>query len=197
MQYRGFRFGTDPNLATYTEFGEQGDYGTGIYSESVSDLTTDTIYYYQAIVYTYLPDASVLGNIVNFMTTQAEYQEAGNGTEFLPGLPSEPGGWIKPAYGEPGGKTCSGLPGCGVVNNLAESANIPKGFVWTNIMIAQIAITGILATRFTKLFPFVWAVLGLLLGIWIAGNCLDWWVMFPYVIVGLYLWTREQPYSWG
>lgn len=187
--WRGFFWGTDPTLTTYEIIGEAGEFGVGTYSQILTDLESDTIYYYKAyITDEYANDFE--GEIVSFMTLQPNYeseqeQQTGNNT-MIPEVPDEPGGWIRPPkdWGEIG----------------IGDATIPLTFFVFLCLVALIVPTGLLLTKYTKSLGILFMVLGFILGFfcfWPMGGYLDWWVMFPYFLVGIALIMKEQQWGWS
>lgn len=190
--WRGFFWGTDPTLAIYDTIGEAGAFGVGVYSQTLTDLESDTIYYYKAyITDEYSNDFE--GAIVSFMTAQPTYeseeeQQTGNNT-LIPPLPDEPGGiggWVGPPQdrGEFG----------------IEGARIPFSFFLFLLLSALVVFLGIVITANAKSLGLLFLVLGFVVGFFCfypSGGYLQWWVLLPYLVVGIALILREGQYSWS
>lgn len=180
IAFRSFHFGTDPTLAIYTEYGEPpGTFGVGVYSYTVEDLESDSIYYYKAVIEDSYANTAE-GNITVFLTQQPGYEsedEMGDST-LTPPLPGEPGGWIRPPK---------------------DWGDFVPGIPWTAVMwlvlTALVIMIGFALTKWAKSLALLFMVLGFIIGIFCffpKGGYLDWWVMLPYILVGWALISRQK-----
>lgn len=184
---RGFQYNYTPSEsgAGYTQ--ESGSFSVGVYSLPVTDLETDTIYYNRA--YAINAAGTETGEWVGFMTTQPSYEseEEGEGENgYAPSLPSEPGGWIRPPKDW-------GTIGIG-------EGQIPLTFFVFLLLVGLVVFVGLLITKYTRSLGILFMTLGFIIVVfcfWPKGGYLDWWVLFPYILVGWALLVREQPFAWN
>lgn len=156
-----------------------GTFGTGTYSLPAQDLIADTIY--EVRFYAVLEGSPTYGEWKKFLTQVAPYSVTETGAGLAPPVPTtQPSGWyIAPDWG--------------------YFHNIPWTFICYILLVALVVLTGILITAFTKHLGILFCILGLLLGIfcfWPNGGYLPWWTLFPFILVGWALITKEQQYGW-
>lgn len=189
---RGFQLNIieSPTGATDIDLSSDCPCSTGVFSETVTDLEPDTIYYYRA----YATDANgtVYGDWVSFLTRPQgadpeQDDEPDDG--MTPPIPtSAPGGWIRPV------KTYDSLPGSDLINVFAD--DISRSFVWFCLMAFAVVVVGVPLTGLTKHLGIVFIAVGMVLGIFIGAEYLDWWLILPYLITGIALLIREYNYGW-
>ena len=122
--------------------------------------------------------------VEGFMTLQPDYyvgDDMSVDSTLIPPAPGEPTGWMR------GPKDWGdfGLPG----------AQIPLTFVMFILSVGIMVMIGVALTAYTRSLAVTFMVLGFLLGIlcfWPKGGYLDWWTLFPYVLVGWALLHRQS-----
>jgi len=152
----------------------------GTFSLELTNLEPDSLYYYWASIRTgeFLDFASWPRDV--FMTLQPDYignETIGNNTGFVPVLPDEPGGWVRPPkdWGDFGG--------------------IPWTFITYILVTAFMVFTGLMLSKYIRKLAVMVIVLGFILGVlcfWPKGGYLDWWILFPYVLVAWALLHRQS-----
>jgi len=178
IAWRGIAFGTDPTLTSYEPYGDIGTFGAGVYSYTVTGLESDTIYYYKAQVEDSYGN-STEGNITVFMTLQPGYADEGEIPDdgLIPPLPEKPGGWIRPP------------------KDWGDWQGIPWTFIFFLFLVGFVVLIGLGITKTTRSVGVLIIVLGFIIGLfsfWPKGGYLDWWILFPYIIVGWALMKREK-----
>ncbi len=174
----GFEYGMT-ETATW-EITEGGNFSLGVFSIDVTDLQADSLYYVRAIAGNYTAEDH--GQWVGFITAQPSYEDDTADeiadSEILPPAPPQPSGWIRPpkAWG-----------------------NFVEGIPWTLVawlgLTALITMVGLALTKYVKSLGVLFIVLGFILGVfsfWPKDGYLDWWVLFPYFLVGWALLSRQK-----
>lgn len=173
----GFQWGI---TATPTwDWNDTGNFTVGVY-EYEATLEADSIYYVRA----YAGNATVVdyGQWIGFITDQPSYQSdegIGEDDGLTPPLPAEPGGWIRPP------------------KDWGSFMGIPWTFVLYLFLIFLVVSVGLAITKYTRSLAVLFIVLGFIIGVfsfWPRGGYLDWWVLFPYVLVGWALLHRQSEY---
>jgi hypothetical protein len=172
----GFRVSSDLG-ATYEYHYTSGLLATTTFSHELSGLEADSLYYYVAVIYS--GNATYFSLPVQvFMTSQQGYTEEGigNNTGFVPVLPNQPGGWIRPEkdWGSIGG--------------------VPWTFITYILVTAVMVFAGLVLSKYIRKLAVMVIVLGFILGVlcfWPKGGYLDWWILFPYVLVAWALLHRQ------
>lgn len=173
---RGFYYGETNPPAIW--IGEAGEFNVGVYSQTVTGLEADTIYFCQAhLADEYSNEAN--GEIITFMTDQPVYVDEDEVPDGLaPPLPDEPSGWVGPP------------------KDWGNFNGIPWTFIAFLLITGGMVLIGLLATKLGRGSVIIlFAVLGFLLGVlcfFPKGGYLDWWVMLPYFIVGWALIKRDK-----
>jgi len=181
---RGFQYGLT-ETPTWTE-SETGSFGMGVFSLAATGFESDTIYHVRA--YATDSQSTEYGDWVAFLTGQQGTDQPDEPDDgMLPPVPTKaPGGWIIP----PDDKTFDTWPGSDLINTFADM--VSRSFVWFLLTVATIVGVGLLLTRYTRHLGIVFLTLGVVLGVFISGQYLDWWIIFPYLIVGIALVIKEQ-----
>lgn len=175
---RGFYINTAGNMtgATLVSDSDECPCGVGVFSEVATGLEPDTIYYYTAAAVSY--DETIYGEWVGFITAQPSYADDETTDDGLtPPNPPEPGDWIRPP------------------KDWGDFNGIPWTFIAFLLIAGVMVLVGLLTTSATRSVIVLFGVLGFLMAffcIFPRGGYLDWWVMFPYIIVGWALIRRDQ-----
>jgi len=178
LTMRGFQWGFSDTPTWLWD--EGGNFTVGTFSYTPTDLEADSIYYVRAIAGN--GTDTDYGQWVGFITEQPSYQsdeetEIGN-SSLIPPLPGEPGGWIRPPK---------------------EWGNFVPGIPWTTVMwlvlTALVVLVGFALTKYAKSLAFLFIGLGFIIGVFSffpKGGYLDWWIMFPYILVSWALISRQS-----
>ena len=184
----GSIIGTSPNCTivgaqygltqtpTWSEY-TTGNYTDGDYTINITDLESDTIYY--ARFYATNPAGDGCGDWIGFIASQPSYadDEITDDDGLTPPNPDEPGGWIRPP------------------KDWGDFNGIPWTFIAFLFIAGGMTAIGLLITRATRNVIILFGVLGFIMAffcIFPRGGYLDWWVAFPYIIVGWALIKRDQ-----
>jgi len=178
LTMRGFQWGFSDTPTWLWD--EGGNFTVGTFSYTPTDLEADSIYYVRAIAGN--GTDTDYGQWVGFITEQPSYQsdeetEIGN-SSLIPPLPGEPGGWIRPPK---------------------DWGNFVPGIPWTTVMwlvlTALVVLVGFALTKYAKSLAFLFIGLGFIIGVFSffpKGGYLDWWIMFPYILVSWALISRQS-----
>ena len=172
--------------------GETGTFGPGVYNLPVSDLEIDEIYEVRAYVVS--GGSPSYGSWLQFLSGATGEPESPEDVEggMVPPVPtSAPGGWIT----DPNDRTFDGWFGSDLINSFADT--ISRSFVWFLLMVFFVGALGIGLCKFTRHLGITFLILGTLLGLFIMGDYLDWFYIFPYLLVGFALIIREGQFSWN
>ena len=187
---RGFEYRLLGSSAASTS--ETGTFGLGVYNLGVTDLEIDEIYEVRAFVVS--GGATVAGSWLDFLSGATGEPESPEDAEqgMVPPVPtSAPGGWIT----DPNDRTFDGWFGSDLINSFADA--ISRSFVWFLLMVFAVGALGIGLCKFTRHLGITFLILGILLGLFIVGDYLDWFYIFPYLLVGFALIIREGQFSWN
>jgi hypothetical protein len=178
LTMRGFQWGFSDTPTWLWD--EGGNFTVGLFAHTPTDLEADSIYYVRAIAGN--GTDTDYGQWVGFITEQPSYQsdeetEIGN-SSLIPPLPGEPGGWIRPPK---------------------DWGNFVPGIPWTTVMwlvlTALVVLVGFALTKYAKSLAFLFIGLGFIIGVFSffpKGGYLDWWIMFPYILVSWALISRQS-----
>jgi hypothetical protein len=178
LTMRGFQWGFSDTPTWLWD--EGGNFTVGTFSYTPTDLEADSIYYVRAIAGN--GTDTDYGQWIGFITEQPSYQsdeetEIGN-SSLIPPLPGEPGGWIRPPK---------------------NWGNFVPGIPWTTVMwlvlTALVVLVGFALTKYAKSLAFLFIGLGFIIGVFSffpKGGYLDWWIMFPYILVSWALISRQS-----
>lgn len=191
----GFQINTTPSATGSTDVPHSCPCGLGVFNEPVTGLEADELYYYRA--YATNVNGTVYGSWEIFLTdTQGagappdQPDEPDDG--MTPPIPTTgPVGWVT----DPTTRDFDGWFLSDLLNPFFDL--ISRSFVWFCVMVFVIAAIGIALCRFTRHLGITFLALGMVLGLYIGGGYLDWWILFPYLIVGIALIVKEQQYGWG
>lgn len=178
LSWWGFYVSSDLGVTYISHAVGSGLLTNAPFSLELTGLEPDSLYYYYALITTVdfqtfasLPEA--------LMTLQPDYtgnETIGNNTGFVPVLPSQPGGWIRPE------------------KNWGSIGGVPWTFITYLLSTAFMVIVGLSLSKYIRKLAVIFIVLGFTLGVlcfWPKGGYLDWWVLFPYVLVGWALLHRQ------
>jgi len=178
LTMRGFQWGFSDTPTWLWD--EGGNFTVGLFAHTPTDLEADSIYYVRAIAGN--GTDTDYGQWIGFITEQPSYQsdeetEIGN-SSLTPPLPGEPGGWIRPPK---------------------DWGNFVPGIPWTTVMwlvlTALVVLVGFALTKYAKSLAFLFIGLGFIIGVFSffpKGGYLDWWIMFPYILVSWALISRQS-----
>ena len=189
---RGFQYNTSasPTGAGYTE--ESGTFGTGVYSLTVTDLELDELYYCRAYVVN--SGGTTYGEWIGYLSAiQSGPEQPDEPDEGMaPPVDTEgPVNWVT----DPSLRTFDSWPFSDVINAFADM--VSRSFAWFCFMVFAVSLVGIALCKYTRHLGITFLALGMLLGLYIAGDAIDWWLIFPYLLVGISLIIKEQQYGWG
>ena len=192
---RGVQYNTTPSAtgAGYTQ--ESGAFGAGVYSLTVEDFEADELYYCRAYATTIV--GTIYGEWVAWLSA---IQGTGTGPEqpdepdegMAPPVDTEgPVNWVT----DPTTRLFDNWPFSDVINTFADM--VSRSFAWFLFMVFAVSLVGIALCKYTRHLGITFLALGMLLGLYIAGDAIDWWLIFPYLLVGISLIIKEQQYGWG
>jgi len=185
--FAGFYYGT--TSPPTNPIGTIGTFGPGVFTETISGLQADSIYYYYAVVEDEFSN-SYTGNITSFMT-DADYTSpwAPGGEDTLITVPTPPPGWHRPS---PSTGAIEGTLIGGLLNPFFESSGFPVEFVWWVIFAILCNLVCILSFALGRHTFMVFVAGSLVIGSMCALGIIDWWLIFVYIVFGLSLLVNER-----
>lgn len=186
---RGFEYGCQEMAATWTA-SETGDFGNGTFSADIEDLESDELYYYRAYA---TANETDYGDWVGFLTAQADYElpdEDDPEEGIVPDIPDEPDDWyVDPSFDD------STIPGFDFFNEIFGVSGYPVSFFWYLLIIAATMFIGLLAYGFSRHTFVVLCIAMGLLAFFQSLQWIDWWMLFPMILVGLSIITIESRFA--
>lgn len=191
---RGFQFNTAASASGATDYSDTDysiGYGIGVFTYHVNGLVSDSLYYYRAYAINTYGNTSY-GDWIGFITSQPSYYTwpDDDTVDILPPLPDDPTGWYKTNV------TFSNLPGTSIFNDMFNTSGYPIAFFWylsLAMFITFIAICAYFLSRGQTIVVFL--VGSVALGFFCSVCWLDWWMMVPWLIVGITSLTMERQYA--
>lgn len=198
--YRYFYWGAMDPPTTQTT-GEYGVFGVGVFAELITGLTPDMIYYVQAVVEDNY-GGKAEGVVVGFITLPASglspWAPGGNATPLVP-VPSQPPGWYLHNGPEISPSTTRGSVGNTwwgtILNSFFGSSGFPLAFMWWTLCLFLAEAAGLGAWALGKNTFVVFLAGAGCLALMSALMLLDWWLIFPYILMGISLLVNEKNFS--
>jgi len=186
---RGFEYGHEEMAATWT-VNETGTFGNGTFSADIEDLEIDALYFYRAYA---TANETDYGDWVGFLTAQADYELPDDDViddGIVPDIPDEPDDWyVDPSFDD------STIPGFDFLNEIFGVSGFPVSFFWYLLIIAVTLIGGLIAYAFSRHTFVVLCTSMMLLCFFASLQWLDWWMLFPMILVGLTIITIESRFA--
>jgi hypothetical protein len=183
----GWQYG-HTQTATWTE-SLSGNFSVGDHSAPITGLSGDEIYYCR--FYAINSEGTSYGDWIGFITAQPSYDtwpdDDDDDVDLVPPLPDEPPGWYKTNV------TFSNLPGTSIFNEMFNTSGYPIAFFWYLMLAMFITFVTICAYFISRGQTLVVFLVGsVALGFFCSVCWLDWWMMVPWLIVGITSLTMER-----
>lgn len=193
----GFQYGY---TATPTwSWTETGSFTVGSYSYIIDTLDADQIYYVRALA----GNSTVVdyGQWIGFITEQPSTTDPwspGGGNDTLIPVPPEPGGWVLPSPvtspTSSGGSIGNTIIGA-LLNPFLEASGFPIEFIYWTMACIICELLCLAAYALSKHLFVVFCAGALVIGYICALQLIDWWLIFPYIAMGIGLMVNEKQFA--
>jgi hypothetical protein len=197
LEMRGFRYGHSDTPTWLWD--EGGNFTVGIYSHTITDLEADSIYYVQAIAGN--ETETDYGQWIGFITqppSTTDPWSPGGGNDTLIPVPPQPGGWILPSpVTSPttsGGSIGNTIIGA-LLNPFLEASGFPIEFIYWTMACIICELLCLAAYALSKHLFVVFCAGALVIGYICALQLIDWWLIFPYIAMGIGLMVNEKQFA--